>query len=481
MLNLIAMKGISVHSSLSKNWDKAHLEYWVLFIGLSVGILLVYLTPPLQVADEDSHLKRAFALSDLKFFAEVDENRNPGHYIPRMLIEFEAAHSRMKGNIAEQYSFQELYLWSAAKKINFEDRVFNTYSSSKTHPLFYISQAIGIKVGRLLGNDTPLLLLHNGRLFNLFVFLLAIFWAIRLTPICKVGFGLLSVMPMTISLASSMNPDATIISVCFLLVAYILRLAYNPEPQIFSKHVLGFIFFSTFLIFVKTVYFPLLLLIFLISRSKFVAISYWKSVSAIFAIGPLIFIIWKIAESFKYSDFLPAPQAKYFAAQIDFILSNPLQTLGIFVSSLREYVLFYMYSFVGNLGWLDTNFPTSFIGLYVFLLILAFLFEDTSGVKIRLFHKLFMLAICSLIVGLILLAIYITYTSLPNIGGVGYHLVSGTQGRYFIPIAATVGICLSGTRVSLLGPNKKYIYLVKSFSLASVIFTLLITLLRYYR
>jgi uncharacterized membrane protein len=91
-------------------------------------------------------------------------------------------------------------------------------------------------------------------------------------------------------------------------------------------------------------------------------------------------------------------------------------------------------SYFGTLGWLDTNFPFPFLVLFYLIFISVILFDayETGQIPIRLKAFSFLAVIIS-IIGMFT-KMYISWTSLPWVMGVGADLVSGIQGRYFIPL-----------------------------------------------
>lgn len=128
--------------------------------------------------------------------------------------------------------------------------------------------------------------------------------------------------------------------------------------------------------------------------------------------------------------------------QLIFIINHPFEYAGIILRTISELKFFYLNSFVGNLGWLDTNFPPIFIVLY-FLLLLFIAFIDTNHeIIISWRNKIYGFLVFILIFLLVETSLYLIWTSLPEIGGIGHEIVSGVQGRYFIPFSLLAFILL---------------------------------------
>ena len=58
-----------------------------LLCGLTAGIILVFLTPPLQAADELAHLLRAYQVSDGIIFS-IKKGNSYGGYFPKDILEW---------------------------------------------------------------------------------------------------------------------------------------------------------------------------------------------------------------------------------------------------------------------------------------------------------------------------------------------------------------------------------------------------------
>lgn len=470
---------------MSNTGPSPSLESIVCALGLVLGIILSFLTPPFQVADEDSHFKRAFALSQGKLFAEHDPAAaQPGHYFPVALLEFERAHASLKGDISQKYSFQQFYHWSAGVTIDYSRQAFNSYSAAGMHPFQYIPQAAGMWIGRRLGDKSPLTLLHAARLANVLVFWLLIYAALRIAPVGRLVMALLALLPMTLTLAASISYDPPVIGLCFLVTALLLRLAQTPAGETVSRAVIGLCCGLAVLLFEnKLVYFGLWLLWFLIPaaafRSRRVQIA---SFLAIVGCGAGGHLIWKLLEQLVSAQPFAHPDSVYFQQQLSFILSHPWQYFVIFLRSLYDGRVFYLYGFIGNLGWLDTNFPVCFIALACVALLAGAALERSPCLPLRFWQRGFMLGTAFLAVALFFTAMYLIWTPLPGRGGVGAPLVNGPQGRYFLPIAPLVGAALSGTRLARItwGTTPAGWFIVLGWALLSGVMTVITTLLRYY-
>ena len=459
----------------------------VLWIGLTFGVLLVFVTPPFQVADEDSHFKHAYALSRGSFFAEQNAEGRLGYFFPAEFAAFEEAHRYMKGKTDAKYSFEKLHHWSLMSWMTDDQALFLPlwYSSAHAHPLLYCPQAIGVVVGRLLGNlfgnRSPLTLMHWGRLVNLICFWLLVYAAIKITPVAKSFIAVLAFMPMTFSLASSLSYDAPIIGVSLITIALLCRYAFSPEvARITKRDVLLCCLVSVVLAEMKSVYLPLFLLWFMIPRTKFS--SRWAQFCSFFAIlacGLGEYFVWRLVESRSWALPVVSEEVAFFKPQAYFIFAHPVSYLKILLNSIYEGRLFYLLSFIGSLGWLDTHLPFAFIGLYCLVLLGVATAGDDWQPRIMFWQRLCLLVGFFAIAAIIFTVTYIIWTSQPGVGGIGSLRIEGVQGRYLIPIGMLPGAALAGG-LKICVPETLRVAGIAGVGVASAGLTILITMMRYY-
>ncbi|AFH59671.1 DUF2142 domain-containing protein [Paenibacillus caseinilyticus] len=409
---------------------------------LLFGLLYVFIVPPFQMADEDSHFKKAYLVSTLNFFPEMSGGQI-GNYLPKAILDFEQKHRYMIGKTDQKFDYTDFQ--NNSIPVDYSNVVFSQFSTTKTHPILYLPQAIFMFLTRavvkiiMLGNSdllTPAVYLYAGRIGNLLFFMWIGRLAIKTIPFYKNLVLMLCIMPMTFSLASSLSYDSMVIGVSLFVTALLLKYVISKEEGLLSRnHILVLCLLSVLLIELKQVYYPILLLFLVIPNNRFKSIkSKLFSFAAIILSGIMSHILWVLVSKAG----LGAPETSGVGAQVNFIINNPLEYIMILLRTLSELRFFYLNSFVGNLGWLDTNFPVIFIlGYLLILLILSFTDVNrqiTLGVKVKLVGIVIFI-ICFLLVET---SLYVTWTSLPQIGGIGHRVVSGVQGRYFIPFVLII-------------------------------------------
>ncbi|SEU15380.1 DUF2142 domain-containing protein [Paenibacillus sp. NFR01] len=461
-------------------------------LGLIFGLLFIFLIPPLQAPDEDSHFKKSFLVSSLHPFPIVNAEGKIGNYIPEALMNFENKLRPMMGNMDVKYSYKDQY-FDSHLRVQRGQSLFTEYSTSQSNPILFLPQAAGMLFVKatlenpIFTNDniSPINYVYGGRIFNLAFFLTCCYYAIKNIPFFKNGLFLLCLMPMTMILASSLSYDAIIIGTIFLYLSFVLKLIYSDDVKSISKkNLYALIVFSVLLIQFKQVYFPLLLLVLLIPLSKFRDKKQkYTWISIIVSSGVLAYLLWTGLMKLILRGSVVADTNA--GEQIHFILTSPFSYVHILLHTFKTGLLFYLNSFIGNLGWLDTNFPVVFIVVYFVLLLAAFLFNDHPGkVRIKGRDKGLFAILGILVVVLIESALYITWTSIPEIGGVGNPVVSGVQGRYFIPVSLVFFLLLAINSVNL---NQRFTKIkdglnmvIPKFAIFSLAFTIVILFLRYW-
>jgi uncharacterized membrane protein len=98
-------------------------------------------------------------------------------------------------------------------------------------------------------------------------------------------------------------------------------------------------------------------------------------------------------------------------------------------------------AFIGVLGWLDTFLPGVLYGSYVAVLLAGALLDDSGTARLGLADR-------GVMVGLFLVSVLALMTSLYVVwNALGYPVVQGVQGRYFIPFAPLLLLALHGGRL----------------------------------
>lgn len=412
------------------------LEKIFAIIATMVGILLVFLIPPMASPDENDHLFNAYAFSDLNFFSETEGDK-VGRVLPNSLIEFvEYYNIKFPQKLEEKYSYREAYE-SWALESDYTQFSFKEYWNADVSLAAYIPSGIGMFIYRLLANIFPMICLSNynllmvGRLCNLCFYICMIYYALKWTPIMKNTMFLIALLPMSIFLASTLSYDTVIIATSCLLFARVSKILKCHENV--KKSDLAVIMISTFfLVNVKQAYAPLLIILFAIGTSKFGNIKrYIKYVTIVVCAGITPYAVFKVVDSIKKKGF-DSRYSDVMEKQIRVILEKPFGFWKNIGESFDVFDEFYFTGFFGKLGQLDTNIPLVFIYLLALVLLIISVIEVSSQEVVSIKWRILSLVGTVLVIYLIFAGTYVIWTSTRYQVGLNY--VEGVQGRYFIPL-----------------------------------------------
>jgi uncharacterized membrane protein len=419
-------------------------ERFLVLAGGLAGLAFLVLTPPFQVADEPAHFFRAFALAELRILPQIraiDGRQVTGAELPRsfFLTLQEIGYYQVSFRNHRKVDPQRL-VPALRRGLETSDRVFFDFGAPVMYaPVPYLPQALAISVGRAAG-ASPVVLLYLARLANLLAWLAGMFFAIRLAPFFKWGLVLLALTPMAISLAASASPDAATAWLSFVVIASFLAAAFRDPRPIGGREIARLLALALVLSLCKQLYFVLSALFLLVPARK---LGGPRRRAAAFALMILLqlgmnALWWYLAmRGHPYSHEGTDP-----GAQLSLVLAHPLKVVWIFFHTLRVYAGFYLSSFVGNLGWLDTPPPNWLVVAYLSVAVMTAVFFGVPRGVLRWRHRLLLFLPAALIWAMILGYHYLIWTK------VGADLMEGPQGRYLIPLAPIVLLAFADGRTA---------------------------------
>lgn len=427
-------------------------------LALVFGILTVFLTPPLNVPDEAIHFEKSVSISQGHLLLAIDQGGQAVGVIDsdtkRLLGSWPAVNSNYNAKISNAKLLREETRTAESSTVKSE----YSYLSPNFCPVMYAPQAIGITVGKLLFHlfrmhpyYTAYAQMIFARLFNLLYYIFMIYFCIRATPVFKRTLIVVALMPMALFQAASCSYDVYVITSCLLFVTMVFKLAFDPDvKRVRLRHIAFLAVTAGMLSLAKYVYVVLILLLFIIPNEKLGGLNQKiKKIAIVIVTASVTVGVWFIIYKITTRGVAPLSSAPYEKAQLKFMLHNPIKALAIFISTPISESQYYLSSFVGVLGWLDTPLPNVFTVLYLtFLLVSAFL--ERFSCKLKNINRLLILIITAACCVLIAAAEYITWTPLPNVGAVGITTVLGFQGRYLIPFALVALMTLASRASSRL-------------------------------
>lgn len=409
--------------------------------GLVFGIFMSVIIPPVQVPDEYAHYKMMISEIGLdeQYYEEIQQFVSKvelDEVIGNNLIK--ADYSKIKKNINEHFKCRE------KKGIAF---------SLGIDAIKHFPMAVGLYMGIVL-NLPIYFCLQMSELGAVLFFVIIGRIALKNMSVKKELLCAIMLLPMSLQQCSSVNYDAVLIPICYLLSSYILKFRYSEEKIMWKNMI--FILFLTLAIFViKMPYIVIILLLFVVPKEKF-ELKIGENIDIIDIIYKhkiitgIIFIVCACFGIFILRN-------NYYIKLILAAFENIKQYCLLLVNTSVKRGSFYVLSFVGNFGWLDTF--TSYTFGY-FVLVGLMIFAQTYDKKMENEKKYFNVRIISAIIFItayvLIHTIMISWSfKIGNIAEDGtistiarnmnkINIIEGVQGRYFLPITLCAFITFSG-------------------------------------
>ena len=432
---------------LSKLKKIAKIEFAFALIALFWGIILVFLIPPLQVPDEGSHFIRAWGISTLQW--RCDE---------KLRVEAPQNIGNLAVNLDEQKINSGIYPDSETQKYLDEkiDSHKDKYCSQFClySPISHVPQSLGIVAARIL-DSSALQTLYLGRITNLLISILLIFWAIRLAPFGKIVFLFTGLLPMTMQQFSSLSGDALNFSGILFFSALALNLSQKENLR--GWQLAGFAVSSLAFIHTKPGYAGILLLFLLLRPYQFPSrMKYAAFLGIVFAAN--IIIAFTLANSADTENYLRPDQVSP-EKQIALMKENPTTFFSAVGHELEKNSIVYLTGMIGRLGLLSVKLP-AFLHLLIPFALIIFLTSSREKVVLTAFQRLILFSSSALVIISVFLLEYIFWT-VP-----GQDSIDGIQGRYFVPVAPLLILSVYRLRFSKFW---KFVCLIAIFSAISLI------------
>lgn len=372
------------------------------FSAMVLGVLYLAVMPGLSAPDELSHYSTAYRISSTMLFEDPlirpagltavrasdypleDMNGVKTPDIPEDTEEL----PEVLGNPVKQTTYRAVKDWE--KRYAFSTKpVASPIPDVKTTPVFYLPQAIGFSIARVLGLGA-MGLLFLGKFLNLCCYVALTALAVRTAPIGKSWFAAAGLLPMSLHLAASLSYDAGLIGCVFLFTALVFKLAYGSE-EIRARELIALCALAALFGPCKLVYAPLILLALLIPARVFggfgkkllcILILLLSLVAAVLAVNADVLEAYFFPAAAEQAGNVSADMshAGFTAAEL---FSHPFFTLRMLVNSFSARLLNWGAEMIGmKLGNLDPLLGASGLQTLLFALgLVALTLADSSGEK----------------------------------------------------------------------------------------------------
>lgn len=441
--------GLVALLTIGKRYLGQRIEVGFLLISLSVGTLISLSLPANKVSwDEEIHFAQAFWLSNY---------RSPVHVSPAIANEFIAGVDtwpyNQPGTLEEQRDFNA-YLDQAGNYKTGE--ILWSTDLNKTIFTGYTGMAVMLKIGQLF--HIPFSFLFKlGRLGNLFVYCIVLYFAIKKIPVGKGIMAFLGMMPEPMMLAGVYSYDPTVTAFLYLSLAYIIWAILEPEQKLSWKEY-GIICLSFFWgCRIKAVYAPLLLIGLLIPASHYRS----KKERQLMRTGFLLMVAGLMASFVLPVLISPAEtgdirgNATSEAGQMAYVLGQPLSYAWILICNIVRTLSSYLFG-EGALGTLGHQGTVAFPWLLYTGSVAVILTNGQSSCGKRLSgkQKLWISLFIGAAVVLIWTSMYLVFTTPGNT------YIEGVQGRYYLPFLFLIWLVLNPKCLIIHLKNADYYRLV---------------------
>ena len=405
---------------------------WRMMLLVCLGLVFSALIPPLQSPDEPSHVVRAYLLSKGQWLLEAPPSPDVGSggYVDDGLVHYGGIYQRVTAKPDKRLTERDI----AEADVLTWRRTLSYVGVEGTGyylPIAYLPQAMAFFVGEHL----ELTIDHTYRLARLLAFLASIATiaaAFRLCPPNPLMVMLL-ILPMSAFQFVSASLDGWATALAVLAVALFLR---GMDTQYsFSRGMLYLL--------------AACLLIVASSRAQLLPLTvlplfvYYarrdRAALACFAVTALLSLAWTL---FAIKTTVVGPLRPSMApGVVEHYLRNPLDFAVVLARTLGDEHTFefYLRSFVGILGWLDTALPDwLYVGTAYALGAAALLSLSARSLSRDWVARAVLLVLALGASLLVFLALLINWTPHPAT------LIAGVQGRYFLVPALLFAFALSG-------------------------------------
>lgn len=416
------------------------IETMFLIFALIFGLLFVFIIPPFQGNDEPNHFSRGYQIAQGRIISNKT-NSEVGDSLPasiNRLYELSRYDYIRKNRYASQ-TIEDIKTL-AGISLNRNEKIHTVFANTSVYPpLAYTGIALGIKLSDIFSTP-PLYSFYLGRVFGLLFWLIIVFYAIRFTPIYKLLFLFIALLPTTLYQVSTISSDPIIIATGLFLTALILK--YNQENvKIDTIFIVLFSLCVISLFLNKLVYVPAALLIFVIPLNNFKSRKSQLLIltTAVF-IGFMFFLIWYFLNTDLVIHHKPGVNI---SKQFWFILSHPLYYIWVIISTISWNLFSIIKEFISFLGWNYEPALPSRIYYFIYIIILLIVARYDISENFILLRKQKYILLSAFISSILLLCtiLYLTWTP------VGRYHILGLYGRYFTPISMLLFLVLYRARL----------------------------------
>jgi len=430
--------------------NASEVRWLFVIVATCLGLVTMFVVPPLWGFDETSHFSRVYLLSRGNFLsaqkAEMPLSYNQvSRYATANIGQPKQPNIFLRKDIDNASEYHKLLGMKFSKQtqqaINPAGYPFFAY------PLSVVFVAIAAPFNLSIGINTIL-----ARLAGLVTFVLLVYMALYVLNKNNFKktqwiFFVVSLLPTTLFQAATLSADTVVNGLSILFIALLLVIIEKQSKEV-TKHkvnkwyLASLLTIAVILPLIKVNYIFLSLGTLLISNQLLGGKTLGILSKTLLAIVPTLlslFLTFGMTPSGAGSHQVsPRPDGLPIdpKGQILFIIGHPLSLIWAFVKSLIYYGDTYLKEMTTVLAWNYVELPIIFTLFCVTLILLAaFYSKDEFRYIKRYLNIMTLFLLCG--IGSIFLALYIEFTP------VGKILIDGVQGRYLIPFIIPAALALA--------------------------------------
>ncbi len=416
-------------------------ENLFLIFCLFWGIVFLLVNPPFQAPDESGHFFKMWGYTQGTLRHTIKDGWS-GVELPESISKIynfysQYVYSNKKIPLIETVKYSKLPL----KK---DDKIFVKFGATSYTPLSYFPSFIVLWIMKLL-NIKPLFMMYILRFCSLLVYMALTYYAIRLTPCKKWMFLFLALLPINVYQAAAISTDGITLGFVMLFCANTLKLAFSESVvKINRKQILIWDILITCIGILKFAYFPLVLLYFLIPKTKFESSKlYYGNFAVLILVNFCLLTCFLMgvmgAKGLNEYSFKNKLLSSF--EMIKKILAAPFNYILLVIKSSLYLKKFLYYNVVSSVGGNLVMIPPFAAHLTWFLMFLSVFCGNQSEKNpyFSLNNKAVFVIAFLLCHVLIMTSVYLIYQTTPYIVGI--------QGRYLTPLLPLLLLLFSFKKV----------------------------------
>ncbi len=414
-----------------------------LIAGIFFGILYITIIPLFAAPDEWSHANSAYEVSNHILGIQ---NSSDGTIVMRK----DDAESEFISSGVNRDYYNNYFIKLKNPFIINDELVVTENKPVSTYSYFYFISGLGVTFGRFLHLNSMIIFLM-GRLCNLGIFILAVYYAIKKIPFGKSVIFLWALLPMTLQQTISYSYDSLILSLCVVIIALSINLAYVKNENL--KKSQWIILYVCVILLVPAKGFALLpicilpLIIYFKKYREGRKILYY-TFGLIIGIFIIIFLLQLKSILSNYNSIETAENMIEWANEpgytIGYLLKHPRELFMILGNTICTEGDFYFKSFLGSsLGWFEINIPFIFVLPYFIMLIIAGIRKENEPLYLSKRAKVYLCFLAISGIGIACIGMLLSWTP------ISFNGIAGVQGRYFLPFVILLFLCIRSNMITM--------------------------------